>query len=88
MVYPTNRRRMLSSRNRNLQTVVNSNNSLPDFDFPTKVYFVYPSEEISYTTKKKLSSKMDATVSYIAIRGVDMKFNISLKPCYTFNCSD
>ena len=31
---------------------------------------------------------MNVTVSYIAIRGFDMRFNISLKRCYTFNCSD
>ena len=31
---------------------------------------------------------MDAIVSYIAVAGNDLRFNISLKPCTTLNCSD
>ena len=53
-----------------------------------KYYFIYPSDIITYRTKKTLTSTMNATVSYLAVRGNDLRFNITLKTCVTFNCSD
>lgn len=53
---------------------------------PRKVYFIKPEQEIQYRVKKNINSTMNATVSYVSVRGSSMTFNISLKECETLKC--
>ena len=53
-----------------------------------KVLFIKPVHEISYNPKKNMPADMNASVSYVAVRGTNLGFNISLKKCSKPDCSE
>lgn len=55
---------------------------------PKKVYFIKPSNIVRVNTKKNNYVDVNATVSYIAVRGVNLGFNLSLKSCTTLTCQE
>lgn len=52
-----------------------------------KIYFIRPENNVSLTKKVNLTQLTTVDTSYLAFRGNDLKFNLSLKICETTNCS-
>ena len=55
---------------------------------PKKVYFIEPENVVSANVKKNNFVDWNASVSYVAVRGVGLGFNISLKNCTTLTCEE
>lgn len=55
---------------------------------PMKVYFIQPKNNATITQKKDITITTEATVSYVAVRGNNLGFNITLKKCATAQCTD
>lgn len=53
---------------------------------PKKVYFIEPENVIQVNVKKNIFIDFNASISYVAIRGVELGFNISLRNCTTLTC--
>ena len=53
---------------------------------PKKVYFIEPENVIQVNVKKNMFIDFNASISYVAIRGVGLGFNISLRDCTTLTC--
>lgn len=54
---------------------------------PRKVYFITPEHQVDYKVKKNLEEQMNVTVSFVAVRGYNLGFNVSLKVCTTLKCT-